>query len=102
LRQRLLHDLGGDAPDLDVHLQGGDALLRASHLEIHVTQVIFRPLDIRQIMYLSLSLTSPIATPATGALMGTPVSISARVEPQTDAIEDEPFELSTSETSRMV
>ena len=42
----------------------------------------------------------PIAMPATGALIGTPASISDSVEPQTLAIEVEPFELSTSLTSR--
>ena len=40
--------------------------------------------------------------PATGALMGTPVSIKASVEPQTDAIDEEPFDESTSETNRRV
>ena len=35
---------------------------------------------------------SPMATPATGALMGTPASMSAIVEPQTDAMEEEPLE----------
>ena len=40
--------------------------------------------------------------PATGALIGTPPSISARVEPQTEPIEVEPFELSTSDTTRSV
>src|SRR3989338_11170443 len=44
----------------------------------------------------------PIAIPATGALMGTPASISARVDAQTDAIEVEPFEATASETMRMV
>ena len=43
---------------------------------------------------------SPIATPATAALMGTPASISDRLDPQTDAIDDEPLLLSTSETRR--
>lgn len=38
--------------------------------------------------------------PATGALIGTPASINARVEPQTDAIEVEPLEDKTSDTSR--
>ena len=38
--------------------------------------------------------------PATGALIGTPASISDRVEPHTDAIEVEPFDDSTSETTR--
>ena len=40
--------------------------------------------------------------PATGALIGTPASIRARVEPQVEPIEVEPFELSTSETTRIV
>ena len=40
--------------------------------------------------------------PATGALMGTPASISASVDPQTDAIDVEPFELRISETNRIV
>ena len=38
--QRHLHDLFGDAGDLDVHLQGGDALLGAGHLEVHVAEMI--------------------------------------------------------------
>ena len=37
--------------------------------------------------------------PATGALSGTPASISDSVEAHTEAIEVEPLELSTSETS---
>ena len=44
------------------------------------------------------SLISPIAIPDTGAEIGTPPSISASVEPQTDAIEEDPFEESTSLT----
>ena len=40
--------------------------------------------------------------PATGALSGTPAAISDRVEPQTDAIDVEPLEASTSETRRSV
>jgi len=52
--------------------------------------------------YLSPSLIKPIATPDTGAEIGTPQSISARVEPQTDAIEEEPFEAITSDTKRKV
>ena len=42
----------------------------------------------------------PIAMPATGALIGTPASISESVEPHTEAIEVEPLELNTSETRR--
>ena len=38
--------------------------------------------------------------PATGALIGTPASISARVEPQTEPCEVEPLDEMTSETRR--
>ena len=47
-------------------------------------------------------LIRPMATPATGALMGTPASISESVLPQTLAIEVLPLELKTSDTSRIV
>ena len=40
--------------------------------------------------------------PETGALIGTPASISASVEPQTEPIDDEPFDSSVSETRRIV
>ena len=40
--------------------------------------------------------------PATGALIGTPAAMSERLDPQTDAMEVEPFEASTSETTRSV
>ena len=36
---------------------------------------------------MSPSFTRPIATPATGAFIGTPASINARLEPHTEAIE---------------
>ena len=40
--------------------------------------------------------------PATGALIGTPASISASELPQTEAIEDEPFDSVISDTTRIV
>ena len=43
-----------------------------------------------------------MATPATGLLMGTPASMRARVPPQIEAIEDEPFDSRMSETMRIV
>ena len=43
-----------------------------------------------------------MAMPAVGAFSGTPASISASEEPQTVAIEDEPFDSVISETMRMV
>jgi hypothetical protein len=44
----------------------------------------------------------PMAIPATGALIGTPASISDRVEAHTLAIDVEPLDSRTSETSRRV
>ena len=40
--------------------------------------------------------------PATGALIGTPAAMSDRVEPHTDAIDVEPLDCMTSETTRRV
>ena len=44
----------------------------------------------------------PMATPETGRLRGTPASMRASVEPQVEAIEEEPLDSMTSETTRMV
>src|SRR5262249_16384050 len=46
LVERHLHDLFGDAGDLDVHLQGGDTLLGAGHLEVHVAEMILVAEDV--------------------------------------------------------
>ena len=40
LAERDLHDLLGDAGDLDVHLQRGDAVLGARDLEVHVAEMV--------------------------------------------------------------
>src|SRR4029078_2083102 len=44
----------------------------------------------------------PMATPATGALIGTPASISDSDDPQTEAIDDEPLDSRMSDTTRIV
>ena len=51
---------------------------------------------------MSPSLTRPMAMPATGALIGTPASISASEAPHTLAIEEEPLDSRMSETTRIV
>ena len=43
-----------------------------------------------------------MAMPAAGAFIGTPASISASDEPQTVAIDEEPFDSVISETTRIV
>src|SRR3989344_5269192 len=52
--------------------------------------------------FLSDSYISPIAIPATGALIGTPPSIRASVIAQMDACEVLPFDAIDSETTRIV
>ena len=47
------------------------------------------------------SLMSPMAIPATCAFIGTPASMSARLAPQTEAMEDEPFDSVISDTTRI-
>jgi hypothetical protein len=44
----------------------------------------------------------PMAMPETGAFSGTPASISARLVPQTVAIDEEPLDSRISETTRRV
>ena len=46
LRQRDRHDFLGDALDLDVHLQRGDAAVGACNLEVHVPQMILVAEDV--------------------------------------------------------
>ncbi|KTT91493.1 hypothetical protein NS44R_14805, partial [Mammaliicoccus sciuri] len=48
LGKRNLHDLLGDALDLDVHLERGDALVGAGDLEVHVAEMILVAEDVRQ------------------------------------------------------
>ncbi len=50
----------------------------------------------------SPSFIRPMAIPATAAFTGTPASIRERLPPHTVAIEDEPFDSKTSETTLMV
>jgi len=52
--------------------------------------------------YFLPSLMSPSATPATAPFSGMPASNQATEPPQTEAIDDEPFDSSTSETMRIV
>ena len=61
-----------------------------------------RPCISVNILVVSSDLISPIAIPATGFLIGTPASIRASVEPHILACDEEPFELSTSDTSLIV
>src|SRR4030088_646770 len=55
-----------------------------------------------RIAYLLPSLMRPIATPATAERRGTPASKRANEPPQTDAMDDDPFDSRMSDTIRIV
>ena len=102
LAERDLHDLLGDAGDLDVHLQRGDTVVGAGDLEVHVAEVILVAEDVGE--HGELFAFEDEAHGDTGhrRFIGTPASISASEVPQTVAIEDEPLDSVISETMRMV
>jgi hypothetical protein len=99
--QRDLHDLFGDAVDLDVHLQRGDAVGGAGHLEVHVAEVILVTQDVGEHRE-ALAFLDQAHGDAGNRRSGTPASISASEVPQTVAIEDEPLDSVISETTRSV
>ena len=105
LLERLAHHLGGDAADLDVHLQRRDAVGGAGDLEVHVAVVILGAGDVGEHGVLAAS-SRPSPGPSRcrrpALLSGTPASIIASDPPQTDAIDDEPFDSRMSETMRTV
>ena len=44
--ERVAQDVERDARDLDVHLEGGDAVARAGDLEVHVAEVVLDAGDV--------------------------------------------------------
>ena len=86
-------------------MEAGDALAGAGDFEVHVAEVVFRAEDVRQ-QHALLAVVrlgdQPMEMPATGDLIGTPASISARQPPQTVAIEVEPLEDMISLVRRVV
>ena len=102
LVERDPHDLLGDAGDLDVHLQRGDAALGAGDLEVHVAEVILVAEDVGEHREALALQDQAHGDAGDRRCSGTPASISASEAPQTVAIEDEPFDSVISETTRMV
>ena len=103
LRQRFAHDLSGDAADLDVHLQRGDAVSGPGDFEVHVTVVIFCAGDVGKDGVLVPFLhQSHRHTRHRRLADGTPASIKESEAPQTVAMEEDPFDSKMSETTRMV
>jgi hypothetical protein len=95
-----VHDLFGNALDLDVHLESGDAALGAGDFEIHVAEVILVAQYVGEHREAVAFLDEAHRDAATCAFIGTPASISARQPPHTDAIELEPFDSVISDTTR--
>ena len=74
----------------------------AGDLEVHVTEVILGALDVGEDDVVVALLDEAHGDPAHRRRIGTPASMSASVDPQTDPMEDEPFDSSVSETRRIV
>ena len=62
----------------------------------------FAMMSVTWVMVPSAAVNRPTEMPARVAVIGTPASIMAKQPPQTDAMEDEPFDSVMSETTRMV
>ena len=77
---------------LEVHLDGGDALAGAGHLEVHLAVEVFHALDVDE---------GGEVVAVLDQLSGTPASISAIVVPQMEPWEVEPLEERTSDTTRI-
>ena len=99
-----LHDLLADAGDLHVHLEGGDAVGIAGDLEVHVAQVVFIAQDVGENDELVAFLDETHGNDRRpGPVKGTPASMRAmRDDPHTVAMELDPLDSSTSDTTRMV
>src|SRR5690606_31375639 len=68
LLERDLHDLPGDAVDLDVHLQRGDTGARARDLEVHITQMVLVTKDVREHLEAITLFDQPHRNPGNGSL----------------------------------
>ena len=96
------HDLLRHAGDLDVHLQGGDPVPRAGHLEVHVTEVILGALDVREDDVV-VALLDEAHRDARDGRRDRDAGVHERKRrAHTDPIDDEPFDSSVSETTRIV
>ncbi len=104
LFERLGHHLGRDARHLDVHLQRGDALRGAGDLEVHVAVVILGAGDVGEDGVLAGLLVHDQAHRNAGdRRLDRHAGIHHRHRPpQTDAIDEDPFDSRMSETMRMV
>ena len=102
LLERASQNLNRKALGLVVHLQGGDALGGARYLEVHVAQEVLKTLDVGQDHNAVVFLDKAHGDAGNRcAQRNAERSMSARVEPQVEAIEEEPLDSMTSETTRM-
>ena len=98
----LLEDLAGKAADLDVHLQGGDAVAGSGHLEVHVAVVVFGAGDVSEDGVIVALLDQAHGDSGDGTLegdAGVKERETKRRKPM--AMEEEPLDSRMSETMRM-
>ena len=97
-----VHDVLGDGRDLEVHLQGRHANLRAGHLEVHVAQMVLVAEDVGEHGEAVVLLDQAHGDAGHRSWQGNARVISAREAPQTLAMDDEPLDSVISDTTRMV
>lgn len=103
LFDRRVHDLLGNTLNFDIHLNRRNAVDRSCDFKIHIAEEVFQSLNIGQNPEFArfLIFDESHRNACDGALIGTPASMSAIVEPQTEAMEDEPLEERMSFTTRI-
>ena len=102
LVQGLGQHVGRDAVDLGVELQGGDELGGAGDLEVHVAERVLGAEDVGEGRVLALGEHEAHGDAGDRRLEGHAGVHHRQVEPQTEPIEVEPLDDSTSETVRIV
>ena len=101
LAHGLAHDFGGQAGDLDVHLHGGHAFGGAGDLEVHVAEEVLDALDVGEDDHVVSLLDEAHGHTGDGRGDRHAGVHQARQLPHVEAMEEEPLDSSTSETTRM-
>jgi len=96
------HDFATDAADLYVHLDGGHAVLRPRHLEVHVAKMVLVPEDVRQNRDIVALLDEPHRDAGDGSGGRDPGVHHREGRPAHRGHGGGPFDSRTSETTRTV
>ena len=89
--------------NLDIHLDGGDTLMRTGYLEVHISEEVLEALDICQdnVIVIGIPGHQTAGNTCHHTLSGTPAAIRDMQDAQVDAMEVDPFDSMVSDTARM-